>query len=626
MTDQRISFEALNARLADLSISEKELAGYFLMDEARSRAFAPVLRLNPQTVILPDDAEESSRRSEAALTFCNRICRLRRRLIFDRMVAGDYSGPVIVSEGDSWFQFPILLQDTIDHLYAQGLAVRSLGAAGDTLANMLEKREYIDAIAETGATVFLLSAGGNDALGGGNLKAHLCDFDPALSAAAHLKPSFDALLDHAMVMVERVLRQVEALAGVVTICHGYDYAIPRAQKWLGEPMHAHDIDEPAIQREIVKKMIDGFNDRLRRLVARFGDRVVYVNARGAVGADPDDWHDELHPTSAGYGRVARRFAQAIAEVSPPGTRPVSRPAAGSGPKTRGGLPRPATASARRGWSLHVGLNRIDPGHYGDAGELAACHFDAEDMAAIARERGFDRVKLLLDGEATRDTVAGLIAEAAKNLKAGDMFLFTYAGHGSQIPDFNADEDDGADETLCLYDAMFIDDELYALWSQFADDVRIVMISDSCHSGSVLRAALPAVAGAAPAAADGIKSRLLPLPVAARTFRMHRGFYTALGRQCSGPDERLLVRELDMPLHGPVLLISGCQDNQTSMDGIGNGRFTQELLRVWNEGRFRGNWRDLHRRIVAGMPARQTPNLMLLGRSPETLAAMEPFAI
>ena len=79
------------------------------------------------------------------------------------MLADGYKGPVLVSEGDSWFQYPIKLEDTIDHLYAKGFAVRSLDAAGDTLENMLKDREYVDAIGEAKASIFLFSAGGNDA-------------------------------------------------------------------------------------------------------------------------------------------------------------------------------------------------------------------------------------------------------------------------------------------------------------------------------------------------------------------------------------------------------------------------------------------------------------------------------
>lgn len=617
MSDARITPAELNRKLADLSIPESELAKYFVTDDEQSGLFHPKLALNPATVELPADPVEARARSEAAMNFANGIARMRRRIRFDRMIADGYSGPVLVAEGDSWFQYPIKLEDTIDYLYAKGFAVRSLDAAGDTLENMLKDHEYVDAIGETKASIFLFSAGGNDALGGGNLRAHLRDFDPTLSPAAHVLPSFEQLLDHALAMYERVLRDVEALPGVVTICHGYDYVIPNAGKWLGKPMISRGIKDGAVQRGIAAHMIDRFNERLRQLVARFGDRAIHVDARGAVGNTLNVWHDELHPKNAGYGRVADRFEQAIKIVvgrtSAPRSRATGRRVAAKAP-----------APARRGWSVHIGLNKVNPAHYGGDAELFGCHFDAEDMERIAAERGFEKRTMLLDEQATRDAVKKAIADAAAKLKAGDLFMLTYAGHGSQVPDFNADEDDGADETLCLYDGMLIDDELYELWSKFADDVRIVMISDSCHSGTVSRAARTAQ----PLAVDGepVRTRLLPLSLAMKAFRNNRDFYTALGRQHRGPDERVLTRELDMPLRGPVLLVAGCQDNQESQDGVGNGRFTQELLRVWDEGRFDADWTTLVKRIVANMPPNQTPRLTLIGRSPEVLAAERPFSI
>jgi hypothetical protein len=63
-----------------------------------------------------------------------------------------------------------------------------------------------------------------------------------------------------------------------------------------------------------------------------------------------------------------------------------------------------------------------------------------------------------------------------------------------------------------------------------------------------------------------------------------------------------------------VLISGCQDNQTSMDGENNGAFTEQLLRVWNQGRFDGNYALFHARIRARLPATQSPNLFTLGKA------------
>ena len=43
----------------------------------------------------------------------------------------------------------------------------------------------------------------------------------------------------------------------------------------------------------------------------------------------------------------------------------------------------------KGLSLHIGLNFVDPNHYqGWDGQLAACEFDAKDMSALAKKKGF----------------------------------------------------------------------------------------------------------------------------------------------------------------------------------------------------------------------------------------------
>ena len=73
----------------------------------------------------------------------------------------------------------------------------------------------------------------------------------------------------------------------------------------------------------------------------------------------------------------------------------------------------------------------------------------------------------------------------------------------------------------------------------------------------------------------------------------------------------------------VILISGCQDNQTSMDGEFNGAFTGRLLEVWNQGRFGGNHTQFRHVIVAGMEPTQTPNLYTLGPC-ATFLAQKPF--
>lgn len=291
-------------------------------------------------------------------------------------------------------------------------------------------------------------------------------------------------------------------------------------------------------------------------------------------------------------------------------------------------------SMARAVSLHIGLNAVSGAAYGGwDGPLAACEFDANDMAAIAKSRGM-KTTVLLTKKATRDKVLAGLRSAAKALKAGDLFFLSYSGHGGQVPDVSGDEADKQDETWCLFDGQLIDDELYFELGQFAAGVRILVLSDSCHSGTVVRAAPPAQG------TPQQRPKLMPAAVAMRTYREHQAFYDKLQRDVAkaagptalDPDTALANVAASARLNAivrnfkpAVLLISGCQDNQTSMDGDHNGAFTEQLLRVWNHAAFKGNYGGFHARIKAAMPASQSPNLFTLGKAGAFLA-QTPFTV
>jgi hypothetical protein len=276
----------------------------------------------------------------------------------------------------------------------------------------------------------------------------------------------------------------------------------------------------------------------------------------------------------------------------------------------------------KGIALTTGLNAVDPKHYGGwSGVLNACEADAHDMADIAKSAGF-AVKTLLTQAATRSNVIKEITNAAKSLKAGDIFLLSYSGHGGQLPDLNGDEDDGQDETWCLYDGELVDDEIYALLAKFAAGVRIVVFSDSCHSGTVLKAAFyppTAPARAADGTSGEVRYRNMPTEAALRTYRDNKAFYDPILK-----DARL--KESRDAIKASAILISGCQDNQLSQDGTFNGLFTGTMLRVWNAGKFKGPYRTFRKQIVDRMPPDQTPNYFRVGQLNAGFEKQSPFKI
>lgn len=610
----KITVDQLMAKMADPSVKEEDLADYFIVDEEESRAFAPQLRLNPATVQVPRGAN-AAQRTASLMNSANWLARLRRQVKFRDALARGYDGPIIVSEGDSWFQYPVLLKDTIDHLM-EDHAILSLGAAGDLLKRMADKAEYTRALQDTGAEILLLSGGGNDLVAGGALASHLEAFDPALSPEDYLLPSFQSLLDEALHHYARMARDVrDTFPHVSILCHGYDYPVPNRDRWLGKPMESRGIRDRGLQKAIARCMMDHFNRRLRRL-AQSMPHVTYIDCRGTVG--DHRWHDGLHPTNEGYADVAAKFAHEISRISNARSGPpmiIGGPFGGKGQLSRAlAAPALVAGGTPKGRSVHVGLNTVDPNHYdGWDGQLTACEADAVAMQTLLENEGFATTPLLTP-DATRANVIAQIQRASRELKAGDMFVLTVSGHGGRIPDFNQDEDhDGdekMDETLCLYDFQLADDELYMLWADFAPGVRVLVVPDTCHSGSMVRfgPATPATLFGRPMqAAPGI--RAMPLYVEDRVWRANEAAYRTASRSYSALKESVLTNPLSTPIRASVLNLGACKDTQFAMDGPQNGAFTGALLQVWNNGRFPGDYRSFRDAIDARINSpSQTPQL------------------
>jgi hypothetical protein len=118
--------------------------------------------------------------------------------------------------------------------------------------------------------------------------------------------------------------------------------------------------------------------------------------------------------------------------------------------------------------------------------LNSCEKDAKAMADLTTAANFEPPVLLLGPDATFDKVKTEILNAAAHSNEGDIFFFTFAGHGTQEPN----ESGGKDQTIVLFDLIMFDHFIQsALWSQFKPGVRIVGVADSCHSGTAFLATL-----------------------------------------------------------------------------------------------------------------------------------------
>lgn len=284
----------------------------------------------------------------------------------------------------------------------------------------------------------------------------------------------------------------------------------------------------------------------------------------------------------------------------------------------------------KGISLHIGINRVDPGHYWANevetwdGPLEGCEDDARSMQELAKTQGFT-THILLTEEATREKVKEQIADAATQLDAGDYFFLTYSGHGSQVADISGDEaedgdlpgkkSDRRDETWCLYDAQLLDDELFELWGGFKKGVRILIFSDSCHSGTVAKN----IFGDPPPPPKGVGLRVVPRATLAATYKVHKNFYDGLQ---SPAGERPKIA-------ASVLLISGCQDDELSQEDQlsvpPHGYFTLGVLDAWKSGGF-NNYQEFYEIVRASTPGGQNPNLYTFGGDDPDFLKSKPLVI
>ena len=209
-------------------------------------------------------------------------------------------------------------------------------------------------------------------------------------------------------------------------------------------------------------------------------------------------------------------------------------------------------------ALLIGIN-----YTGTKDELYGCINDVESVKERIIANGFKEINVLTDLTSKKATRANILLEFKNllvNSTEGDLLFFLYSGHGSYALDRNGDEKDGYDELIVSCDLQgILDDEFKSLIQTFLKpNVTLFAMFDSCFSGSVL----------------DLKYQYLD----------------------SLNYEKYTENDKQLDTLGSVFMISGCTDNQTSMDTVINdkasGALTWSLLESLKEKKSNCNWREL----------------------------------
>jgi metacaspase-1 len=243
-------------------------------------------------------------------------------------------------------------------------------------------------------------------------------------------------------------------------------------------------------------------------------------------------------------------------------------------------------------ALCVGIcNYPDPRN-----RLHGCIKDANNWKSLLTDIGFPDPVLLIDSMATKSNVTNILKDMTSRAIPGDSLVFTYSGHGTSVPDEEKDEPDGRDEAICLYDDVLVDDDLADILAMAPEGVRITIVLDSCHSGTMTRGFVP----------QGCQQdkivKYLP-PEDERFAKKVRDTKIA---------SRMLTPHLEVPMW--EVLLSGCKDSEYSYDTIMEGKpcgaFTYHATKLIrdNPGLTYGQFATMIREMLPSNEYPQTPQV------------------
>lgn len=162
------------------------------------------------------------------------------------------------------------------------------------------------------------------------------------------------------------------------------------------------------------------------------------------------------------------------------------------------------------------------------------------------------IKAFTDEQVTRSVFISEVVYAISALNPGDVLLIHYSGHGTQVYDRSGDEEDGYDEALYLYDGVVIDDDIGKSLKSIPDGATVVLMFDSCFSGTITRLA------------GNKKSKIKFVQTEGLLLRKKK---------------RIRIPKEDMKW----VVFSGCEEDQTSADayigGSYNGAFTYYAVKT-----------------------------------------------
>jgi hypothetical protein len=228
---------------------------------------------------------------------------------------------VIITEGDSWFSYPLNanIADYIEmmsdfsmlRLEHNGDEAREILASG---SDQLKKLKYY--LKSYPVDVLLVSAGGNDLVAGELPKLLEKKVSGNTWQSSIKLPSLTTVLDDIVGSYTRLLDARDSLRpDCVVVAHSYCYFRPNGRKatgpfgllkagpWMRPVLLAKGFDPDTEGHDVARFLVDGLHARLEALAAT-RPRFHVVDMRAALPGDDLHWADEIHPSGTGFRKLA----------------------------------------------------------------------------------------------------------------------------------------------------------------------------------------------------------------------------------------------------------------------------------------------------------------------------------
>lgn len=211
---------------------------------------------------------------------------------------------------------------------------------------------------------------------------------------------------------------------------------------------------------------------------------------------------------------------------------------------------------------------------GSANDLNGC---INDQKNIVNKLPDFFVRTFKDSEVTKARFTSEVEAVVTQAKAGDIIIIHYSGHGTYVTDTSGDEPDNADEAIYLYDGALIDDKIGEILQKTPDGVTVVILLDSCFSGTATR-------------------------------KLSRPRFIQIERAMPKKVRKKFLRSNEIKW----IVFSGCSEHQTSADayigGEYNGAFTYYAMKALDRSFTYEQWYNKIREYLPSRSFEQIPTL------------------